>query len=62
MEYVGANDSATRPGPPKAWSSWSITSFDPFAAHTWSAVTGVLESLERYAASAVRSSRNSRSG
>ena len=38
IEYVGANDSATRPGPPKACSSWSMTSLDPLAAHTMSGV------------------------
>ena len=39
IEYVGAKLSATRPGPPKAWSSWSITSLDPLAAHTCSGRT-----------------------
>ena len=39
IEYVGAKLSAIRPGPPKACSSWSITSLEPFAAHTWSGVT-----------------------
>ena len=36
IEYVGAKLSAVRPGPPKAWSSWSITSLEPLAAHTCS--------------------------
>ena len=40
MEYVGVNVSADRPGPPKARNRWCITSFDPFAAHTWSTPTG----------------------
>ena len=34
IEYVGAKLSADRPGPPKAWSSWSITSLEPLAAQT----------------------------
>ena len=38
IEYVGANDSTVRPGPPKACSTCSITSLLPLAAHTWSAV------------------------
>ena len=62
IEYVGAKLSAVRPGPPKAWSSCSITSLDPFAAHTCSGVTPWPPSPFRYAASAVRSSVNSRSG
>jgi hypothetical protein len=38
MEYVGAKLSASRPGPPKAWSSCCITSLDPLAAQTMSGV------------------------
>ena len=38
MEYVGAKLSAVRPGPPKACSSWSMTSLEPLAAHTWAGV------------------------
>ena len=59
IEYVGAKLSATRPGPPKACSSWSITSLEPLAAQTCSGGDAV---PPRYAASAVRSSVNSRSG
>ncbi len=62
IEYVGAKLSATRPGPPKACSSCSITSLEPFAAHTCSTRTPCGVSRERYAASAPRSSTNSRSG
>ena len=66
IEYVGAKLSAVRPGPAYAWSSWSITSLEPLAAQTCSGamtcpVVGRV-SFERYAASAVRSSVNSRSG
>ena len=39
IEYVGAKLTATRPGPPKACSSCSITSLEPLAAHTWPGVT-----------------------
>jgi hypothetical protein len=39
IEYVGANDSAVRPGPPNACSTCSMTSFDPLAAQTRSAVS-----------------------
>jgi hypothetical protein len=39
IEYVGANDTAVRPGPPNACRTWSITSFDPFAAQTRSIVS-----------------------
>ena len=39
IEYVGANDTAVRPGPPKACRICSITSLDPLAAHTWAGVT-----------------------
>ena len=39
IEYVGANETATRPGPPKACRICSITSLEPFAAHTCSGVT-----------------------
>ncbi len=38
MEYVGAKDSAVRPGPPKACRICSITSLEPFAAHTCAGV------------------------
>ena len=62
IEYVGAKLSARRPGPPKAWSSWSITSLDPLAAHTCSGEIPCGASRERYAASASRSAVNSRSG
>ena len=62
IEYVGANESATRPGPPKACSSCSITSLEPLAAHTISGVTPDPPEALRYAASACRSSTNSRSG
>ena len=62
IEYVGANDSAHRPGPPKACSSCSITSLDPLAAHTMSAVMPVPPEVLRYAARPSRSSVNSRSG
>ena len=62
IEYVGANETAVRPGPPKAWSSWSITSFDPLAAQTISGVIPEPPEVFRYAASPVRSSVNSRSG
>ncbi len=41
IEYVGAKLSAVRPGPPKAWSSCSITSLEPLAAHTCSGVDAV---------------------
>ena len=58
IEYVGAKLSASRPGPPKAWSRCSITSLEPFAAQTWLGVTP----CPRYAASASRSATNSRSG
>ncbi len=34
IEYVGANDTAVRPGPPKACISCNMISFEPFAAHT----------------------------
>ncbi len=36
IEYVGAKLRAVRPGPPKACSTWSMTSLDPLAAHTCS--------------------------
>ena len=62
IEYVGAKLTAVRPGPPKAWSSCSITSLEPLAAHTCSGRTPSGVSLLRYAASAARSSPNSRSG
>ena len=39
IEYVGANDSTDRSGPPNAISTCSITSLLPLAAHTWSAVS-----------------------
>ena len=39
IEYVGANDTAVRPGPPNACRICSITSLEPLAAHTWSGVT-----------------------
>ena len=39
IEYAGVKPSAVRPGPPKAWSRCSSTSFDPLPAHTCSAVT-----------------------
>ena len=38
IEYVGANDSTLRPGPPNAISTCSITSLLPLAAQTLSAV------------------------
>ncbi len=38
IEYVGANETAARPGPPNACSRCSITSLDPLAAHTRSGV------------------------
>jgi hypothetical protein len=47
IEYVGAKDSAVRPGPPKAWSTCSMTSFDPFAAHTCSGATRTPDSTAR---------------
>ena len=62
IEYVGAKLSAVRPGPAYAWSSCSITSLEPLAAQTCSAAMPCGVSFERYAASAVRSSVNSRSG
>ena len=40
IEYVGANETAVRPGPPKACRICSITSLEPFAAHTCSGLTG----------------------
>ena len=58
IEYVGANDSAVRPGPPNAWSTCCMISFDPLAAQIRSAV----RPCPRYAARPVRSSRASRSG
>ncbi len=39
IEYVGAKDTAVRPGPPKACRICSITSLDPFAAHTCAGLT-----------------------
>ncbi len=39
IEYVGVNDSTERPGPPNALSTCTMTSFEPFAAHTISGVT-----------------------
>ena len=39
IEYVGAKETATRPGPPNAWRICSITSLDPLAAHTCSGAT-----------------------
>src|SRR3712207_3477390 len=62
IEYVGANDTTVRPGPPKAWSRWSITSFDPLAAHTCAGSVPRPPSVSRYAASPARSAANSRSG
>ena len=62
IEYVGAKLTAVRPGPPNACSRCSITSLDPLAAHTWAGVTPWPPSVFRYAARAVRSSVNSRSG
>ena len=47
IEYVGAKLSATRPGPPKACSSCSITSLEPLAAHTCSGVIPCPPSLSR---------------
>ena len=47
IEYVGAKLSAVRPGPAYAWSSWSITSLEPFAAHTCSVVIPWGVSFER---------------
>ena len=40
IEYVGANETAVRPGPPNACRICSITSLEPFAAHTCSGATG----------------------
>jgi hypothetical protein len=62
MEYVGAKESAVRPGPPNACMTCSMTSLDPFAAHTWSAVSATPDSLSRYAARSSRRARKSRSG
>ena len=62
IEYVGAKLRAMRPGPAYAWSSWSITSLEPLAAHTCSGAIPCGVSWDRYAASAPRSSVNSRSG
>ena len=62
IEYVGAKLTAVRPGPPKACSNCSITSLEPLAAQTMSDVTVAVVSASRYAASAPRSSVNSRSG
>ena len=36
IEYVGAKDTAVRPGPPKACNNCSMTSFEPLAAQTLS--------------------------
>ena len=47
IEYVGAKDTAVRPGPPNAWSRWSITSFEPFAAQTCDASTATPDSRTR---------------
>ncbi len=58
IEYVGANDSTERSGPPNAISTCSITSLLPLAAHTWSAVSP----CPRYAARSARSAMASRSG
>ena len=32
MEYVGVKVRQVRPGPPKAWRTWSMTSLEPLAA------------------------------
>ena len=47
IEYVGANESTVRPGPAKACSTCSITSFEPLAAHTFSARRPVAPSALR---------------
>ncbi len=52
----------TRPGPPNACSSCSITSLEPLAAHTMSGVMPDPPDRLRYAASASRSATCSRSG
>ena len=62
IEYVGAKLSATRPGPPNACSSCSMTSLEPLAAHTMSGVMPAPPDRLRYAARAPRSATSSRSG
>ncbi len=62
IEYVGAKLTAVRPGPPKAWSSCSMTSLEPLAAQTCSGRMPAGVSRERYHASDWRSATNSRSG
>ena len=47
MEYVGGNESATRPGPPKAAMMWDITSFDPLATQMDSTPHSALDSSDR---------------
>ena len=62
IEYVGANETTFRPGPPNACRICSITSLEPFAAQICSGATGKPASAVRYAARPPRSSVNSRSG
>lgn len=47
IEYVGAKETAVRPGPPKACSTWSMISFEPFAAQSWSAPSATPASVPR---------------
>ena len=47
MLYVGAKLIAVRPGPPNAWSSWSMTSLEPLAAHTCAGSTTTPASTPR---------------
>ena len=47
MEYVGSAPSAVRPGPPKAWNSWSMISLEPLAPHSSSTSRRVPDSRAR---------------
>ena len=62
IEYAGVKPAAVRPGPPNARARCWSTSFEPLAAHTWSAPTGHPVVRVRYAARSSRSAVCSRSG